>query len=145
MHSQVYLTIACISVALAAGATYALVTDGGRVTTTTAAAIEAAQSIVPKPITPSGTGSAATPPQPVLPTAVESLRAQLAVSLGRTPEEVTATNVERRTWSDGCLGLGGPSESCAAVLVEGYRVVFSAGFGRYTYRMNIDGSVVRVE
>lgn len=145
MHSQIYLTIACISVALAAGATYALVTDGGQVTLTTAAAIEAAQSIVPTPLTPSGNESAAKPPAPELPLAVEHLRAQLAQSLGRASSDVTATNVERRTWTDSCFGIGGPTESCAQMYIEGYRVIFSTGFGRYTYRMNLDGSSVRVE
>jgi hypothetical protein len=61
------------------------------------------------------------------------------------PESVVVVNAERNTWTDSCFGLGGPAESCAQMMVEGYRVVLSTGFGRYTYRTNLDGSISRTE
>lgn len=142
MYSQLYLTIACLAVALAAGATYALVTDGGRLQSTTAAAIEAARSTIPQPPEREAVETA---PKPVLPSIAEHLRAQLAQSLGISPQDVVVVGVERVTWPDGCLGLGSPQELCTQALVEGYNVILSAGFGRYTYRTNLDGSVVRVD
>lgn len=143
MHGQIYLIIACLSIALAGGATYALVTDGGKIKATTAAAIVAAQSTVPQP--PAREREDIDPPKPTLPAAAEYLRIELAQSLNLSPDEVVVMNAERATWTDSCLGLGGPAESCALMMTEGYRVVLSAGFGRYTYRTNLDGSVIRTE
>lgn len=144
MHGQIYLAVACIAIALAAGATYALVTDGGKISATTASAIDAAQSVVPHPPVRNDARDTA-PPKPKLPRVAELLRAQLASSLNVTPESVVVVNAERNTWTDSCFGLGGPAESCAQMMIEGYRVVLSAGFGRYTYRTNLDGSVIRTE
>lgn len=143
MHGQIYLGVACIAIALAAGATYALVTEGGKIRSTTASAIEAAQSVVPTPPTRNTKDNA--PPKPELPQVAERLRAELAASLAVPPETVIVVNAEQRTWTDSCFGLGGPAESCAAVMIEGYRVVLSTGFGRYTYRTNLDGSSIRTE
>ena len=143
MYSQLYMMIACLAIALAAGATYALVTDGGRLEATTAAAIQAAQAVVPEAPTRAPIDNA--PPKPALPPIAEHLRAHLADSLDRPIDEVVVVNVERATWPDGCLGLGSPTEMCTLALVEGYRIVLSVGFGRYTYRSNLDGSVVRSE
>lgn len=143
MYSQIYMMIACLAIALAAGATYALVTDGGRIKQTTASAIIAAESVIPEP--PTRTPRQTEPPKPVLPAVAERLRADLAASLDLQADDVLVTNVERVTWPDGCLGLGGPAESCLMARVEGYRVVLSAGFGRYTYRTNLDGSSVRID
>lgn len=144
MHGQIYLGIACLAIALAAGATYALVTEGGKVRTTTASALIAAQSVVPEPPVRNDTKDNA-PPKPALPVVAERLRAELAAALSVSPESVVVVNAEERTWTDSCLGLGGPAESCAQMMVEGYRVVLSSGFGRYTYRTNLDGSAVRTE
>ncbi|NEZ60432.1 hypothetical protein DXZ20_33295 [Leptolyngbyaceae cyanobacterium CCMR0081] len=51
----------------------------------------------------------------------------------------------RETWSDGCLGLGGPAESCLAALTEGWEVeVLDTATGQsYIYRTNSDGTQVR--
>ncbi|MGD1948987.1 MAG: YbaY family lipoprotein [Leptolyngbyaceae cyanobacterium] len=51
----------------------------------------------------------------------------------------------RETWSDGCLGLGGPAELCLAVLTEGWRVelIDTATDESYVYHTNIDGTQVR--
>ena len=143
MYSQIYMMIACLAIALAAGATYALVTDGGRLSQTTASALDAVESVVPEPPTRAPVDTK--PPQPALPAVAERLRADLAASLGRPVEDVVVVSAERVTWPDSCLGLGGPDESCLMALVEGYRVVLSVGFGRYTYRTNLDGSAVRVD
>ncbi|ESA33135.1 hypothetical protein N836_22350 [Leptolyngbya sp. Heron Island J] len=51
------------------------------------------------------------------------------------------------TWSDGCLGLGGPAELCLAALTEGWRVeLLDPTTGEsYFYRTNHDGTQVRRE
>jgi len=38
--------------------------------------------------------------------------------------QVRVVRYTRRTWPDGCLGLGGPEVICTQALVDGYRAVF---------------------
>ncbi|MEK7604610.1 MAG: hypothetical protein AAB442_02340 [Patescibacteria group bacterium] len=49
------------------------------------------------------------------------------------------------TWNDGCLGLGGPAESCLQALVPGFRVEMLAQGKTYLYRTDKTGVVVRAE
>ena len=77
-----------------------------------------------------------------------SLSAQIEALRDSSEISDTATTVESyspQTWSDGCLGLGGPAEACLAALTEGWQVILvDADTGdRYTYRTNQDGSTVR--
>jgi hypothetical protein len=51
---------------------------------------------------------------------------------------------ERRTWSDSCLGLGTPVESCLQVLVPGWLVTVEGGQQRLVYHTNASGSVLRL-
>ena len=41
--------------------------------------------------------------------------------------DIEKLSVEEADWSDSCLGLGGPAESCLAVITPGYRMEFVAG------------------
>ena len=59
-------------------------------------------------------------------------------------EAIIITSSEARTWPDGCLGLG-IDEVCTQSVIEGYRVVLSDGENSYTYRMSLDGSIIRRE
>lgn len=72
-------------------------------------------------------------------------RAALATRLGIADSEIKTEVVEKYVWSDGCLGLGGPDESCITAQVEGYRVVMKAGGTIYAYRTDLAGGVVRAE
>ncbi|MEO0645107.1 MAG: YbaY family lipoprotein [Cyanobacteria bacterium J06650_10] len=95
----------------------------------------------PEPITPEPTM-----PEAALPNEVEiAVKAALAAEIGDTV--TTVDSYSQQTWSDGCLGLGGPAESCLAALTEGWQVelVDSATGDRYTYRTNEDGSAVRLD
>ncbi|XGV94452.1 MAG: hypothetical protein ACAF41_17050 [Leptolyngbya sp. BL-A-14] len=51
----------------------------------------------------------------------------------------------QETWSDGCLGLGKPEESCLASLVDGWRVEVGHGADRWFYRTDRTGSNLRME
>ncbi|MGB3615711.1 MAG: hypothetical protein WBA10_18085 [Elainellaceae cyanobacterium] len=64
---------------------------------------------------------------------------------GADPANLTIVGVEQQTWSDGCLGLGGPAESCLAALVEGWRVTLSDGDRTWVFRANDNGAQVRLE
>jgi len=52
---------------------------------------------------------------------------------------------QRRNWSDGCLGLGGPVDLCLNAIVPGWRVVVASGQQRWVYRTNQSGSVVKLD
>jgi hypothetical protein len=81
---------------------------------------------------------------PVEPAAAAA-RADLAGKLGVDERSIVIMLVEERTWSDGCLGLGGPAESCIAALVDGFRVEMEANGKTYMYRTDKAGASVRAE
>lgn len=64
---------------------------------------------------------------------------------GADPSDLMIRTFERQTWPDSCLGLGGPAEICAAVLVEGWRVTVTGGKRTWVFRTNDDGSQVRLD
>lgn len=53
-------------------------------------------------------------------------------------------NYQQKTWKDGCLGLGGPAESCLQSLVPGWEVVAGNGSRTWTYRTNKNGRLIRL-
>lgn len=66
----------------------------------------------------------------------------------RTRFDISALRIvqaERQQWSDGCLGLGGPTELCMAAIVPGWRVTAEGGRQTFVYRTNESGSVVKLE
>ncbi len=91
-------------------------------------------------------GAAALPPQdaPLLPPPAALKAAQaMAGQLGLPAGQVTITLIEEAEWPDGCLGLGGPAESCLQEVVPGYRVLVKAGDVHKEYRTDREGAVVR--
>jgi hypothetical protein len=53
--------------------------------------------------------------------------------------------VERESWSDGCLGLGGSDTVCTQSLVPGWRVIVASGEKVWVYRTNVSGSLVKLD
>lgn len=80
------------------------------------------------------------------PSIVTAIQNDLRRRSGLEPGSYTIARATQRTWSDGCLGLGGPAEGCLAALTPGWRVVVTSNNGRATwvYRTNRDGSSVRL-
>ena len=77
--------------------------------------------------------------------AAEAARKDLAEKLSVDANSIVIMKVENQTWSDGCLGLGGPAESCLMALVEGFRVELSAKGKTYFYRTDKTGASLRAE
>jgi hypothetical protein len=77
--------------------------------------------------------------------AVEAARQALAESLGIDPGSIAIVDYQQVDWSDGCLGLGGPAESCLAAITPGYAVTLEAGGQQYRFRTNLDGTAWREE
>ena len=100
----------------------------------------------PAPTEPDPTDPEPTEPDAALPSEVEmAVKAALSAEIGDIV--TTVESYSQQTWSDGCLGLGGPAEACLAALTEGWQVemVDSATGDRYTYRTDEDGSAVRLD
>lgn len=79
------------------------------------------------------------------PEAVLEARLALAIELAIPVEEVSFGAFERAEWSDSCLGLGGPAESCLAVITPGWRVELTANGESYVARTDELGQTVRFE
>lgn len=79
------------------------------------------------------------------PAAVLEAQSWLSEHLAMPIEQVAITEIEQAQWSDSCLGLGQPNESCAAVITPGWRVVFLINGQEYTVRTDETGSSVRIE
>jgi len=75
--------------------------------------------------------------------AFAAARAAVAAELGIDELSVTRKEIAPQDWTDSCLGLGGPAESCAQVITPGYRLVLQAGDQLFEARTNLDASVVR--
>lgn len=104
-------------------------------------------------VVPPSSGSAATPepsvtPQPQEPTATplspeaQRAAAELLKALG-LQGQVELVSVEKVDWTDSCLGLGGPAESCLQAITPGYKMVMTVAGKTYEVRTNEDASVVR--
>jgi hypothetical protein len=79
----------------------------------------------------------------MFPEGVYNAQIDLAGQLGITAGEVQVLRLSGQEWPDGCLGLGGPEEACAAEVTPGYLVTLLANGRLYEYRINEDGSQVR--
>jgi len=80
-----------------------------------------------------------------VPPGVEAARVALAGRLDVSPSEILILTAFEREWSDGCLGLGGPAESCLMAITPGYVVTMTHGGKEYVYRTNTEGTQVRAE
>lgn len=78
-----------------------------------------------------------------VPDAVAAVRTKIANDLGVQEGLVIIMTAYEKTWSDSCLGLGGPAESCLAAITQGYEVSAEVQGQSFTYHTNGDGSVLR--
>lgn len=82
-----------------------------------------------------------------LPEAIaDRVKAELASDLNIPTSQLRIDRYSRETWSDGCLGLGGPAESCLAALTEGWQieVVNVETEQSYFYRTDLSGDQIRL-
>ncbi len=94
----------------------------------------------------SGSGDEPTAePSPTQIEPAERARQMWAEQSERNVDAIEIVSVEEREWSDSCLGLGGPAESCLQVIVPGYLVVLRAGEAEATFHTDLTGDVIRME
>jgi hypothetical protein len=79
------------------------------------------------------------------PVAVVKARETLATYLNIAVEEVPFGPYERAEWTDSCLGLGGPAESCLAAEFPGWQVIFEVDGTSYEVRTDELGDIIRIK
>ena len=79
------------------------------------------------------------------PVAIIRAREALAVDLQVGIETVAIQSWSPEEWSDSCLGLGGPAESCLAAMYPGWQVMLEVDGGEvYEVRTDELGEIVRI-
>lgn len=68
----------------------------------------------------------------------------LATQLNVGAEQVQLIEAEQAEWTDSCLGLGRPNESCLQAITPGWRAVFEVNGQRYEVRTDETASTIRV-
>lgn len=111
------------------------------------AILKTVRVLEPKGSTPTSADNA--PPGSIhnlpVPQAVSAVKKHAAKSAGVSDELVIVLKAYEKEWSDGCLGLGGPAESCIAAITPGYEVTVQVKNAEQKYRTNTDGSDIRRE
>ena len=79
------------------------------------------------------------------PAEVVAAREWLAERLGVEVERVTIRSSEEVEFSDGCLGLGGPAESCLAAITPGWLIIFEVDGDAYEVHTDEGASQIRVK
>lgn len=72
-------------------------------------------------------------------------RKDLATLLSVNEKSIVIMKITEMEWSDGCLGLGGPAESCLQAIVPGFKVEMLAQGKTYFYRTDKTGGAIRAE
>ncbi len=80
-----------------------------------------------------------------VPSGVGAARKLLARTLKIEENKVVIMSAFEKEWSDSCLGLGGPAESCLMAITPGYEVTMQAQGKTYVYRTDTAGTIVRVD
>lgn len=79
------------------------------------------------------------------PPGVATAIAFLAQDLEADPGRIVVVGYQATDWPDACLGLGGPSETCAAVVTKGWRIELRLDSASYVVRSDEFGQVIRRE
>lgn len=77
--------------------------------------------------------------------AADLARKDLASKLSVDEKDIVIMQITETDWTDGCLGLGGPAESCLQAIVPGFKVELLAKGKTYFYRTDKTGGVMRAE
>lgn len=78
-----------------------------------------------------------------VPEAVTAVKMRVASELSIDPGIVIPMSVYEKDWSDSCLGLGGPAESCLMAITPGYEITVLAQGNEKVFRTNLEGTVIR--
>lgn len=74
---------------------------------------------------------------------VNQVRRTASRDLGIAVDNLLIMRYSHETWTDSCLGLGGPAELCAQVMVEGWQMEVTDGEQSWFYRISDSGDTIR--
>jgi hypothetical protein len=80
-------------------------------------------------------------PQGVSDAVIQNLSQQTGIEASA----LKIVEAQQQTWANGCLGISSPGVPCAEGKVPGWEVVVASGTGRWVYRSNISGSLVKLD
>jgi heat shock protein HslJ len=104
-----------------------------------------APQIAGMPVTGETPGASPVPALPDVPAQVVLAAQQwLAAQLSVAVDQVQLIEAAPAEWTDSCLGLGQPNESCLQAITPGWMVIFEINGQRYEVRTDQTGSVIRV-
>ncbi|MCR4326297.1 MAG: hypothetical protein NUV52_01425 [Candidatus Roizmanbacteria bacterium] len=66
----------------------------------------------------------------------------LARELGVSADNIQLVQSSQREWPDGCLGVEKEGQVCTQVITPGYQIILEADGTEYTYRTNMNGTVI---
>lgn len=92
-------------------------------------------------VVPEGAGSAEG--EASLPPAALRARERASADFGVELGLVKIVSAEPAEFNDGCLGLGGPAESCLQAITPGYRVAVEINGQQYVYHTDASGQNIR--
>jgi hypothetical protein len=72
-------------------------------------------------------------------------KAALSQKLAIPQEQVSFVSADGIEWTDSCLGLGGPAESCLQAVTPGYKVILAVEGKQYEIHTDESGSAVRIK
>jgi hypothetical protein len=75
---------------------------------------------------------------------VTAAKTALSQKLGIAEDKITFVSAGMVEWTDSCLGLGGPAESCLQAITPGYKVTLEAAGQQYEVRTDETGGIVRI-
>lgn len=81
------------------------------------------------------------PPSPKLAELVEQAKADLAVRLSVTVDQITLVDAKAVTWSDSSLGCPKPGMAYMEVLIPGFLILLDVDGRAYEYHAGGDGHV----
>lgn len=82
----------------------------------------------------------------VPPIVINAVRREIARTDRIRVGQLKVVSATPQSWSDSCLGLGGPAESCAQIFIQnGWHIVMSDGAQTWTARTDGTGRLVRLE
>lgn len=88
--------------------------------------------------------AACTPAAGAQPAAVLEALEWLSERLGVDVNSIVITEAEQVDWSDSCLELGGPAESCLAAVTPGWKITFEVDGVTYEVHTDQNASIIRL-
>jgi hypothetical protein len=76
-------------------------------------------------------------------TVVDRVLQRASEQSGSAVDSLSIVQATAETWSDGCLGLGGPAELCMMALVDGWWIQVTDGEDVWSYRTDATGQAIR--